>query len=80
MLEFVLREKANKSGKTIIGCKWVFKLKNKIDSLKRYKARIVSEGYMQVPCIDYTERYLPISCNFTTRIALTITLMKAKNK
>lgn len=34
------------SGKHIIGCKWVFKVKYKLDrTLKRYKARLVAKGF-----------------------------------
>lgn len=32
----------------IIGCKWVFKLKQKLDgSIDRYKARLVAKGFAQ---------------------------------
>ena len=33
-------------GKHLIGCKWVYKLKFKLDgSIERYKARLVAKGY-----------------------------------
>ena len=54
--EFIPREETFKLGKTIIGCKWVFKLINKINVSKSYKVRIVLKDYMQVLGIDYTER------------------------
>jgi histone deacetylase 1/2 len=32
----------------IIGCKWVFKIKRKLDgSIDRYKGRLVAKGYKQ---------------------------------
>lgn len=40
----------------LIGCKWVFKIKyhpNKF--IKRYKARIIAQSFLQMYCIDYTE-------------------------
>jgi len=35
-------------GKNIIGCKWVYKVKRKVDgTIDRYKARLVAKGYRQ---------------------------------
>ena len=35
-------------GNNLVGCKWVFTLKYKVDgSLERYKARLVAKGYTQ---------------------------------
>ena len=32
--------------RNVVGCKWVFKLKQKVDgSIKRYKATLVAKGY-----------------------------------
>jgi Reverse transcriptase (RNA-dependent DNA polymerase) len=37
------------SGRSAIGCKWVFKLKLKADnSIDRYKARLVAKGFSQI--------------------------------
>eukprot|EP00253_Pinus_taeda_P032682 PITA_32682 len=48
-------------GRSVIGCKWVFKLKWKIDgSIKRYKARLVAKVYSQVEGIEFYEIFLPI--------------------
>jgi len=39
--------------KTVIGCKWVFKIKYKADeTMERYKARLVTKGYIQIKGID----------------------------
>lgn len=36
------------AGKRPIGCKWVYKVKLKVDgSLERYNARLVAKGYTQ---------------------------------
>jgi hypothetical protein len=33
-------------GKSVIGCKWVYKIKNKSDgTIEQYKARLVAKGY-----------------------------------
>ena len=39
--------------KSVIGCKWVFKIKYKIDGMvDRYKARLVAKEYNQTEGID----------------------------
>jgi hypothetical protein len=36
------------SNQNIIGCKWVFRLKRRVDgSIDRYKARLVAKGFHQ---------------------------------
>ncbi len=40
--------------KNAICCKWVFKIKYKVDgSIKRYKARLVAKSYAHIEGIDY---------------------------
>lgn len=40
--------------KRIVGCKWVFTVKCKVDgSIERYKARLVAKGFTQTYGIDY---------------------------
>ena len=40
-------------GNNLVGCKWVFTLKYKVDgSLERYKARLVAKGYTQTLIIE----------------------------
>jgi histone deacetylase 1/2 len=46
------------SAVNIIGCKWVHKLKHKLDrSIERYKARLVAKGYNQTPRLAYFETF-----------------------
>ena len=73
--KFVKREEAAKKGKKIIGCRWVFKKKHEKDGTIRYKSRIVSKGFMQVPGVDYTEKFSPIATDTTTRVVIALTLM-----
>lgn len=35
------------SSMNIIGCKWVYKLKTKVDGIGRYKTRLVAKGFNQ---------------------------------
>jgi len=46
-------------GRKIIPCKEVFKLKDEIDGTIRLKTRIVTMGFMQMPGVDYTEKFAP---------------------
>lgn len=44
--------------KTPIGCKWIFKIKQKVDGyIERYKARLVAKGYTQTEGIEYIETF-----------------------
>lgn len=53
-------------GKKTIGCKWLFKVKYKVDgSLDRYKARLVAEGFTQQLGLDFV-------CTFSHIASLTI--------
>ena len=41
--------------------KWVFTIKYKVDgSLERYKARLISKGYIQTYGVDYEENLAPV--------------------
>jgi hypothetical protein len=48
------------SGKNIIDCKWIYKIKRLADaSIERYKVREVGKGYSQTPGKDYDEIFAP---------------------
>jgi hypothetical protein len=49
-------------GKTMVGCKWVYKIKTKSDkSVERYKARLVAKGFNQKYSIDYEETFVSVA-------------------
>jgi len=61
-------------GKDIIGVKWVYKTKHKMNgSIERYKAGLVVKGYSQKLGIDYIETFAPIARLDTISIVLEIT-------
>ena len=61
-------------GRKPIGVKWVFKKKNEPDFSIRYKTRVVTKGYMQIPGIDFTEKFSPVAQPTTLRIILVMIL------
>jgi len=52
----VPRQVAYDKEKNIIGSKWVLKKKKEPDNTIKYKSRVVSKGFMQIPGVNYTER------------------------
>lgn len=54
-----------------IPCRWVFALKHAPDgSISRFKARLVAQGFRQIPGVDYFDTYAPVTSSCTIRIML----------
>lgn len=63
--------------KNIVGSKWVFKIKwNPDGSIERYKARLVAQGFSQVPGHDFNETFAPVARYDILRILLRISASK----
>jgi hypothetical protein len=69
-----LRSEVKNEGRKIIGTKWVYKRKDEQDGSVRYKGRIVSLGYMQIPGVDYTESFSPVGNDTSVRIVIGLSL------
>ena len=50
------------SGANIVGSQWVFKAKKDADgNIAHKKARLVTQGFLQIPGIDYFDTYAPVA-------------------
>ena len=66
-----------KSGRNIIDCKWVYKIKRHSDgTLDRYKARLVAKGFKQRYGIDYEDTFSPVVKAATIRLVLSIAVSR----
>ena len=70
--KFVL--KSNIGNRLLVGTKVVFKKKDEPDGTKRFKTRILTLGYMQIPGVDYTEKFSPVAKDSSIRIVFALVL------
>ena len=60
-------------GKTVIGCKWVYKIKTHSNgSVERYNTRLVAKGYSQENGIDYEETFAQVARLITVRTLIAV--------
>ena len=60
-------------GKKVIGSRWIFKLKHKVDgSIEKYKERFVEKGFSQKPDIDYDDTFVSVTRYTTIRSVISL--------
>ena len=59
--------------KTQIGCKWVYTKKYRTcDSIERYQARLVTQGFTQTYRIDYIDTFVLVTKMNTVRVLVSL--------
>ena len=65
------------SGQSIVGCRWVYKIKTKVDgSVEWYKACLVAKGFTQDYGIDYEETFAPVSRLTSVRCLIAVAAVR----
>jgi hypothetical protein len=60
-------------GKSVIGSKWIYKIKHVADgSVEKFKARFVAKGFSQKEGIDYDETFAPVARYTSIRAVISI--------
>jgi len=72
--KFVKRSLVAEQGRKLIGTEMVYKKKDEPDGIIRYKARCVSKGFMQIPGVDFTEKFSPVATYTSIRIVIALIL------
>ena len=64
-------------GRKAIGTKWVYKTKtDECGRVSRYKARLVAQGFSQIPGRDYVDTFSPVAKISSIRIILALSAVK----
>ena len=57
----------------VVGSKWVYRIKkNAAGQIDKYRARLVAQGFSQVPGVDYFDTFAPVAKTTSIRVVLTL--------
>ncbi|KAJ9544175.1 hypothetical protein OSB04_023882 [Centaurea solstitialis] len=60
----------------VVGSKWLFRTKFRADgSIERHKARLVAQGFSQIPGIDFSYTFSPVGKASTIRVVLSLAVV-----
>lgn len=60
----------------IVGCRWLFRTKYRADgSIERHKARLVAQGFSQVPGLDCSHTFSPVVKAATIRVVFSLAIV-----
>ena len=63
--------------KNVVGSRWVFKIKrNQNGMIERFRARLVAQGFSQVPGMDFSDTYSPVVNKRVIRTLLAVAVEK----
>ena len=62
----VIKKTDTPENRRLLGAKWVFKVKK----TRIFKARLVTQGFSQIPGVDHQDSFSPVIYNTTFRIIL----------
>jgi hypothetical protein len=60
--------------RNLIGCKWVYKTKHKVDAFVEHKAQLVAKDFKQRLGIDYDDTFSPVVKPATIRLVLSLAI------
>ncbi|KAK9073343.1 hypothetical protein SSX86_007667 [Deinandra increscens subsp. villosa] len=60
----------------VVGAKWIFRIKYRPDgTIDRHKARLVAQGFTQIPGLDFSHTFSPVVKAATIRIVLSLAVV-----
>lgn len=64
-------------GQNVVGTRWVFKIKRDAEGhVVRYKARLVAQGFTQIPGVDFSSTYAPVIRSESVRLIFALAAKK----